>query len=86
MTPSERVRQHRLRQKLRGRHRLECWISDRAWGKLQELHIRGLDKNLGRTVERLLLRVRLPGVRNFMSAYLHALYIMHSRGDEDIGA
>lgn len=65
MSNATRLKRYKARKKARGAHRLDVWISGRAWRNLQEMNTMG--ETLGETLDRL-LRTRRSGSRNFRSA------------------
>lgn len=65
MSNATRLKRYKARKKGRGAHRLDVWISGRAWRNLHEMNTMG--ETLGETLERL-LRTRRSGRTNFRSA------------------
>lgn len=65
MSNATRLKRYKARKKARGAHRLDVWISGRAWRNLQEMNTMG--ETLGETLERL-LRNRRSDRTNFRSA------------------
>lgn len=65
MSNATRLRRYKARKKARGAHRLDVWISGRAWRNLQAMNTLG--EALGETLERL-LRTRRSGRKNFRDA------------------
>ena len=65
MSNATRLKRYKARKKARGAHRLDVWISGRAWRSLQEMNTMG--ETLGETLERL-LRTRRSGRKNFSDA------------------
>jgi len=65
MSNATRLKRYKARKKARGAHRLDVWITGRAWRNLQEMNTMG--ETLGETLERL-LRTRRRGRTNFRSA------------------
>jgi hypothetical protein len=65
MSNATRLKRYKARKKARGAHRLDVWITGRAWRNLQAMNTLG--ETMGETLERL-LRTRRSGKLNFQDA------------------